>query len=163
MINSATKQSILSWRGPMDCFACARNDGVETRAPHLQPSSPGLTGRSSIPETAVMESQIPGLVRSLSSDALSCDPLVAIKIYRPCDFPEPIQQVCPTGKSVGFPKSCQANNFRISEISLANGPKSLLYPSLSRPTEGRFAIVTDVGQGMRWTRQRQAQRKRARR
>jgi hypothetical protein len=25
--------------------------------------------------------------------------------------------------------------------------------SLSRPTEGRFAIVTDVGNGMRWTRQ----------
>ena len=100
MINSATKQSILSWRGPMDCSACCRNDGVETRAPHLQPSSPGLTGRSSIPETAVMESQIPGLIRSLSSGALSCDPLVAIKIYRPCDFPEPIQQVCPTGKSL---------------------------------------------------------------
>jgi hypothetical protein len=30
--SNATKQSILSWRGPIDCFACARNDGVETRA-----------------------------------------------------------------------------------------------------------------------------------
>jgi len=28
MINSATKQSILSWRGPMDCSASARNDGL---------------------------------------------------------------------------------------------------------------------------------------
>src|SRR6266436_10156005 len=26
----------------------------------------------------------------------------------------------------------------------------------SRPTEGRFAIVTDVGNGMRWTRERRA-------
>jgi hypothetical protein len=30
----ATKQSILSLRGEMDCFACARNDGV-TNAPQL--------------------------------------------------------------------------------------------------------------------------------
>ena len=35
-------------------------------------------------------------------------------------------------------------------------PKSDLELSLSRPTEGRFAIVTNVGYGMRWTRQRQA-------
>jgi len=25
--SKATKQSILSWRSAMDCFACARNDG----------------------------------------------------------------------------------------------------------------------------------------
>jgi hypothetical protein len=30
--SNATKQSILSWRGPVDCFACARNEGVETRS-----------------------------------------------------------------------------------------------------------------------------------
>src|SRR5258707_219157 len=32
----------------------------------------------------------------------------------------------------------------------------MLELSPSRPTEGRFAIVTNVGHGMRWTRQRQA-------
>src|SRR6476660_2286242 len=68
-----------------------------------------------------------------------------------------LRQINPTGKS---PKSCQANNFRISEISLANGPKSLLYPSLSRPTEGRWP-TSSTRDGMRWTQQRQAQRKRA--
>jgi hypothetical protein len=42
--------------------------------------------------------------------------------------------------------------FGKSEISLSIGPKSVLYPPPSRPThKGRFAIVTDVGQGMRWT------------
>jgi hypothetical protein len=39
-------------------------------------------------------------------------------------------------------------------ISVPTYPKSKLYPSMSRPTEGRFAIVTNVGHGMRWTRQR---------
>jgi hypothetical protein len=29
------------------------------------------------------------------------------------------------------------------------------------PQEGRFAVVTDVGSGMRWTRQRQAREMRA--
>ena len=38
--------------------------------------------------------------------------------------------------------------FRLTQITS--------YPSPSRPTEGRFAIVTDVGHGMRWTRQRWA-------
>jgi hypothetical protein len=28
VIASAAKQSILSLRGEMDCFACARNDGL---------------------------------------------------------------------------------------------------------------------------------------
>src|SRR5258707_9541393 len=36
-------------------------------------------------------------------------------------------------------------DFRISEISLANGPKSAIYPLPSRPPEGRLAIVTDAG------------------
>ena len=39
-------------------------------------------------------------------------------------------------------------------ISVPTYPKSDLELSPSRPTEGRFAIVTDVGPGMRWTRQR---------
>src|SRR5579859_6252518 len=29
MTGSVTKQSILSWCGEMDCFVCARNDGLE--------------------------------------------------------------------------------------------------------------------------------------
>src|SRR6476661_8659132 len=33
----------------------------------------------------------------------------------------------------------------IQKLSVARGPKSLLYPSLSRPTEGRFAIVINAG------------------
>ena len=60
--------------------------------------------------------------------------------------------ICPTGGLLtglsslisGFPKN----------ISVPTYPKSILELSLSRPTEGRFAIVTDVGHGMRWTRQR---------
>src|ERR1700682_3728337 len=39
-------------------------------------------------------------------------------------------------------------------ILVPTHPKSILELSPSRPTEGRFAIVTDVGHGMRWTRQR---------
>src|SRR5258708_9993463 len=34
--------------------------------------------------------------------------------------------------------------FGISEILLANRPKSAIYPLPSRPTEGRLAIVTDA-------------------
>src|ERR1700686_1669259 len=34
---------------------------VNTNAPHSQPSSPGLTGQSSIPETPVMESRSRGV------------------------------------------------------------------------------------------------------
>jgi hypothetical protein len=42
------------------------------------------------------------------------------------------------------------------DISVPTYPKSILELSPFRPTEGRFAIVTNVGHGMRWTRQRQA-------
>ena len=45
--------------------------------------------------------------------------------------------------------------FGISEISLSTRPKSVVYARRPAPSEGRFAIVTDVGRGMRWTRQRQ--------
>ncbi len=53
--SGATKQSILSLRGEMDCFAepvngrafarpLARNDGIRTSAAHSQPSSPAKAG-----------------------------------------------------------------------------------------------------------------------
>jgi hypothetical protein len=55
------------------------------------------------------------------------------------------QLICPLSSLISdFPKN----------ISVPMHPKSHLELSLSRPTEGRFAIVTDVGHGMRWTRQR---------
>jgi hypothetical protein len=62
--------------------------------------------------------------------------------------------ICPSGSFLtglsslisDFPKN----------ISVPTYPKSILELSPSRPTEGRFAIVTNVGHGMRWTRQRQA-------
>src|SRR6266481_4668508 len=64
----------------------------------------------------------------------------------------PAQVICPSGGFLtglsslisDFPKN----------ISVPTYPKSILELSLSRPTEGRFAIVTNVGHGMRWTRQR---------
>ena len=48
--------------------------------------------------------------------------------------------ICPTGKSV----TCLSSPFR-KNIPLLILPKSNLYPSPSRPTEGRLAIVTDAG------------------
>jgi hypothetical protein len=68
--------------------------------------------------------------------------------------------ICPTGK-----KSCARENLssRHSEnIPLRDCPKSHLRFPLSRPEKGRIAIVTNVGQGMRWTLQRQAQSLRGR-
>jgi hypothetical protein len=72
--------------------------------------------------------------------------------------------ICPDGQSVGSPKSClvageddEKASQRISEIqkiSLANGPKSLLYPSPSCPQRG--VRTSRTRSGMRWTRQRQA-------
>jgi hypothetical protein len=64
----------------------------------------------------------------------------------------PAQVICPSGAFLtglssfisDFPKN----------ISVPTHPKSRLELSPSRPTEGRFAIVTNVGHGMRWTRQR---------
>jgi hypothetical protein len=46
----------------------------------------------------------------------------------------------PTGKSVNSLSSPLCKN-----ILVFRKPKSLLYPSLSRPTEGRHAIVTAAG------------------
>src|ERR1700730_8039235 len=47
---------------------------------------------------------------------------------------------CLRGKSLNFLSSPLCK-----KILLRRNPKSLLYPPPSRPTEGRFAIVTDVG------------------
>jgi len=48
--------------------------------------------------------------------------------------------ICPTGKSVNFMSSPLSKN-----ILIFRNPKSLLYFPLSRPTEGRHAIVTAAG------------------
>jgi hypothetical protein len=55
-----------------------------------------------------------------------------------------------------FQKSCQARNqkyfcFRPTQIRCIS-------PDVPFPLEGRIAIVTDVGDGMRWTRERQARK-----
>jgi len=55
--------------------------------------------------------------------------------------------ICPTGWLVIRLSSPFRKN-----IPVLSRPKSLLYPPPSRPEEGRIAIVTDVGHGMRWTR-----------
>ncbi len=42
----------------------------------------------------------------------------------------------------------------LKNIYIYADPKSPAYPSPSRPAEGRIMIVSYVGHGMRWTRQR---------
>jgi hypothetical protein len=39
--------------------------------------------------------------------------------------------------------------------AFAVGQISASTPAIPRPQEGRFAVVTNVGRGMRWTQQRQ--------
>ena len=56
--------------------------------------------------------------------------------------------ICPTGKSVNCLSSPICKN-----ILVFARPKSNLYPSTSRPTEGRWPSSRTRG-GMRWTRQR---------
>jgi hypothetical protein len=50
---------------------------------------------------------------------------------------------------IGNPYPCQRKHISFTRtgdnIPLRSLPKSLLYPSLSHPTEGRIAIVTDAG------------------
>jgi hypothetical protein len=58
------------------------------------------------------------------------------------------QVICPTGSCREFLSSPSAKN-----ISLFQKPKSVVMFAPSRTREeGRIAIVTDVGSGMRWTR-----------
>jgi hypothetical protein len=61
--------------------------------------------------------------------------------------------ICPTGYLVIWLSSPDSKNSSLPAL-----PKSILKLSPSRPTEGRFAIVTNVGSGMRWTRQRWARK-----
>ena len=60
MAGSATKQSILSLRGAMDCFASLAITASKRATP--QSSSPGFTGRSSIPEASVIEPRSRGVL-----------------------------------------------------------------------------------------------------
>jgi hypothetical protein len=63
--------------------------------------------------------------------------------------------ICPTGKISLHAKTCPSLRAKIFRFAFApNQTYSFPRPG---PQEGRIAIVTDVGQGMRWTRQRQAQ------
>ena len=39
-----------------------------------------------------------------------------------------------------------------AKISLSENQKMCILPAIPFPQEGRFAVVTDVGSGMRWTR-----------
>jgi hypothetical protein len=58
--------------------------------------------------------------------------------------------ISPTGKSLNLSISCPV---RISKIFLfAIDPNQNYKRAILSHTEGRFAIVTDVGHGMRWTR-----------
>jgi hypothetical protein len=70
-------------------------------------------------------------------------------------FLEPSQRIYPTGKSA---KTCQAP---FAKIFLFFRMANQVYkPDIPCPQEGRFAIVTNVGQGMRWTQQPQARKRR---
>jgi len=66
-----------------------------------------------------------------------------------------IKLIVPDGQITSdFQKSCQAPKSKI--FRFAADPNQMHILSRPGPIEGRFAIVTDVGQGMRWTRRRQA-------
>ena len=57
------------------------------------------------------------------------------------NFLNQINVICPV--QICLKEYSASRSAQITGVSIA-----------SRPTEGRFAIVTNVGQGMRWTRQR---------
>jgi hypothetical protein len=66
-----------------------------------------------------------------------------------------LRQINPTGKSLLiFRNRVKPRNQKYS--AFAAGQISATTPAIPCPQEGRFAIVTDVGCGMRWTRRRQA-------
>src|SRR6266436_4231821 len=66
-----------------------------------------------------------------------------------------LRQINPTGKSLLiFRNRVKPRNKKYSAFAL--GQISARTSAVPCPQEGRFAIVTDVGCGMRWTRQRQA-------
>jgi hypothetical protein len=59
--------------------------------------------------------------------------------------------ICPDGQFVDSPVQPYFEKYLASRLTQITS-----YPSSSRPSEGRIMIVTDVGHGMRWTRQRRA-------
>src|SRR5258707_7908082 len=66
-----------------------------------------------------------------------------------------LRQINPTGKSLLiFRNRVKPRNQKYS--AFAAGQISARTSAIPCPQEGRFAIVTDAGCGMRWTRQRQA-------
>src|SRR5882672_5621896 len=57
--------------------------------------------------------------------------------------------ICPSGKKTSHAKTCPPLRAKIFRFAIApNQTYSFPRPG---PQEGRIAIVTDVGQGMRWT------------
>jgi hypothetical protein len=65
--------------------------------------------------------------------------------------------ICPTGARRKILSSPLRKN-----ISLPRLVETALWSrTVPCPQEGRFAVVTDVGRGMRWTRRRQARDERA--
>src|SRR5882724_2395140 len=91
-----------------------------------------------------------GLRGACHRAALRADPLAPSGL-QPLTT-RPAQVICPSG-SLLTGLSSLISDFP-KDISVPTYPKSDLELFASRPTEGRFAIVTDVGHGMRWTRQR---------
>ena len=69
------------------------------------------------------------------------------------------RMICPVGQITAAGKNHLSSPFA-KNISLFQKCKSGVGKAVSCPQEGRIAIVTDVGRGMRWTRQR-ARRARA--
>ena len=63
----------------------------------------------------------------------------------------------PDGQISGFLSSPAHKNIPLPP----SGKSSLQARVIPSPQEGRFAVVTDVGYGMRWTQQRQAREVRA--
>jgi hypothetical protein len=86
---------------------------------------------------------------------------IASSLALPCANASRLSQAMteesPCAKTENSPST--STRFHLSSRPLKNfplrfSPKSNLYPPPSRPhLEGRIAIVTDVGHGMRWTRQ----------
>jgi hypothetical protein len=65
-----------------------------------------------------------------------------------------VRQISPTGKSLRIIRNESQAPF--AKIFLFSpDPNQMHIQGVPCPQEGRFAIVTDVGCGMRWTRQRQ--------
>src|SRR5712664_5005519 len=94
---------------------------------------------------------------SQAQPILHPEPLLELRGFRSCEKQtvltiKPAQVICPSGCLSNGASSCFSDLPK--NISVFTHPKSILELSPSRPTEGRFAIVTDVGHGMRWTRQR---------